>query len=193
LAVKSEDTCTVAFHAAGAFNKLYLITTKFTKVLLRVALPVDPKHKTQCEVTTLRWARRHTTVPVPKVIAFDDSQDNEIGFEWILMQLVDGVSAYKRWRTMSMPDKIWFVEQVADFQSQLFRHSLETEQPTGIGTLCLDSNENSNVNNNNNYRVSAPLSTVTAAKPGRLVNRSFYWGEHFNYDVPRGPYQSIHD
>lgn len=85
---------------------------------------------------------------------------------------------------MSMSDKIWFAEQVADFQSELFRHSFDTAKLSGIGTLCSE---------NNNYGESAPLSTVTTAKPGRLINRSFFWGEHFNYDVARGPCQSSHD
>ncbi|KAK3997734.1 altered inheritance of mitochondria 9, mitochondrial [Cladorrhinum sp. PSN332] len=81
-----REPCTATFHAAGAFNRLYLITTLLGKSLIRVTLPVDPKWKTQGEVATLRWLRHGTNVPVPRVVAFDDAQDNELGFEWILME-----------------------------------------------------------------------------------------------------------
>ncbi|KAH7259208.1 uncharacterized protein BKA55DRAFT_562211 [Fusarium redolens] len=58
---------------------------------MRVSLPVDPKHKTAGEVATLKWLSQHSTMPVPRVIAFDDTRDNQIGFEWILME-------YEQWQ-----------------------------------------------------------------------------------------------
>lgn len=61
---------------------------------MRVSLPVDPRHKTAGEVATLRWIRKRSEMPVPKVVAFDDSNANEIGFEWILMQRMPGISVY---------------------------------------------------------------------------------------------------
>ncbi|KAH6627644.1 phosphotransferase enzyme family-domain-containing protein [Chaetomium tenue] len=135
LDLSTEDRCLVTFHGDGAFNKDYLGEGPRGKFLLRVLLSVDPKHKTRAEVTTLGWIRRMTHVPVPKVIAFDDSQDNEIGYEWILMELMPGVLASKRWYEMPMDQKKWVVEQVAEFQSQLFRHSLEDAKFQSIGTL----------------------------------------------------------
>ncbi|KAK4118876.1 kinase-like protein [Parathielavia appendiculata] len=179
LGLSAEDDCRVTFHAEGAFNKLYLIDTAHGKSLLRVSLPVDPKHKTQGEVTTLRWIRRMTHVPVPKIIAFDDTQDNEIGFEWILMELMPGVSAYKRWRKLSMAEKTWLVEQVAEFQSRLFRHSHEDAKFQSIGTL-FPSDPGSD-------------SIYGDPKPGRIVSRMFFMGDHFNYDIARGPFRSSHD
>ncbi|KAK4234580.1 altered inheritance of mitochondria protein 9, mitochondrial [Achaetomium macrosporum] len=179
LALATEDRCHVAFHAEGALNKLYLIESPQGKSLLRVSLPVDPRHKTRGESTTLRWIREMTTVPVPKVIAFDDSQDNEIGFEWILMELMPGVSAYKRWRKLSMADKTRLVEQVAEFQSQLFRRSLEDANFQSIGTLSSGDD--------------TPQPAPGSPRPGRLVSRLFFWGDNFSYDVPRGPFRSSHD
>jgi hypothetical protein len=175
LGLGPEDHLTVTFHAAGAFNKLYLVESPRGKSLMRVSLPVDPKAKTRGEVTTLRWIRRMTHTPVPKVIAFDDSQDNEIGFEWILMELMPGVSAYKRWRKLSMAEKTWVVEQVAEFQSQLFLRSFEDSEFRSIGTLFPSDD-------------SEPAKS--SPQPGRIVSRLFFWGDHFYYDVARGPYQS---
>ncbi|GAB1319650.1 hypothetical protein MFIFM68171_09860 [Madurella fahalii] len=177
LGLAPEDHLTVSFHAAGAFNKLYLVESPrgSPRSLMRVSLPVDPKSKTRGEVTTLRWIRRMTHVPVPKVIAFDDSQDNEIGFEWILMELMPGVSTYKRWRKLSMSEKTWLVEQVAQFQSQLFHASLKGSKFRSIGTLFPSDDSDP---------------AKSSPKPGRLVSHIFFWGDHFHYDVPRGPYRS---
>jgi aminoglycoside phosphotransferase (APT) family kinase protein len=97
LQLDSPNDCAVSFLAAGAFNRLYLIEDNHQKrFIMRVSLPVDPRNKTAGEVATLRWLRRHSDIPVPGVIAFDDSDSNEIGFEWILMELMSGNSAYYR-------------------------------------------------------------------------------------------------
>jgi hypothetical protein len=181
LDLSAEDRCLITFHAEGAFNKVYLVESPHGTSLLRVSLPVDPKHKTLGEVTTLRWIRRTTHAPVPKIIAFDDSQDNEIGFEWILMELMPGVSAYKRWRKMSMAQKTLLVEQVTEFQSQLFRHSLEDAKFQYIGTLSPG-----NPGSEQHTPASDP-------KPGRIVSHIFFMGDHFNYDIARGPFRSSHD
>lgn len=146
---------------------------------MRVSLPVDPGHKTRGEVTTLRWVRRMTQVPVLKVIAYDDSQDNEIGFEWILMDFMPGVSAYRRWRKSSMAEKFWITEQIDEFQSQLFRHSLEDAKFHSMGTLCSTSNV-------------SELAKLNL-QLGRLVSESFFAGDHFEYDIPRGPFRTSHD
>ncbi|KAK3305285.1 phosphotransferase enzyme family-domain-containing protein [Chaetomium strumarium] len=179
LELAAGDHCHVAFYAEGAFNKLYLVESRRGKSLLRVSLPVDPRHKTHGECATLHWIREMTTVPVPKVIAFDDCRDNEIGFEWILMELMPGVSAYKRWRKLSMAEKTQVVEQVAEFQSQLFRHGIEDANFQSIGTLRFGDGTSQLGPGN--------------PKPGRLVSRFFFGGDRFNYDVPRGPFRSSHD
>jgi aminoglycoside phosphotransferase (APT) family kinase protein len=77
---------------------------------MRVSLPVCPRYKTEGEVATLRWVYNNTQIPVPRVISFDRSNGNEIGFEWILMEFIEGTSAHKRWRTMSMEQKIAFTK-----------------------------------------------------------------------------------
>jgi aminoglycoside phosphotransferase (APT) family kinase protein len=179
LAIGHEDRCEVTFYAEGSFNKVYMVETSQGRSLMRIALPVDPGHKTRGEVTTLRWIRRMTHVPVPKVISFDDTQDNAIGFEWILMELMPGVAAYYSWRKMSMADKIWFTEQMAEFQSQLVRHSLDDAKFQSIGTLSSADDVSEPARGN--------------PKPGRIVANTFFLHNHFNYDVPRRPFRSSHD
>lgn len=184
----TPDYCTVSFLASGGFNKLYLVeTTKQNqkkKCVMRVSLPVDPHHKTIGEVTTLRWLRRHTTIPVPGVIGFDSSSDNKIGFEWIMMDFMPGVSAWYMWRKMSMAAKRTLVERLADYQVQLCKSSRPSHGSSGfsgIGTLK-DASENEITGTGN-----------LAVAPGRNVSPIFFWGPHYDYDVPRGPFRSSHD
>jgi aminoglycoside phosphotransferase (APT) family kinase protein len=53
-------------------------------------LPVTPKVKTLSEVATLAYVREKTSIPVPKVVAYDADLTNELGFEYIRMERVDG-------------------------------------------------------------------------------------------------------
>ncbi|KAH8664809.1 phosphotransferase enzyme family-domain-containing protein, partial [Ilyonectria robusta] len=184
LDIHAPDDCAIYFLAAGAFNKLYLVEISHKqKYVMRVSLPVDPQHKTSGEVATLRWINRCTKVPVPDVIAFDDSSDNEIGFEWILMRLMPGSSAHSKWRKMSMATKKALVEQLAEYQAQLFRLDCGGRAAgfRGIGTL----NEIPNKQESSQ--------TDPDPVPGRIVSHTFFWGQHFDYDIPRGPFRSSHD
>ncbi|KAL6819535.1 phosphotransferase enzyme family domain-containing protein [Trichoderma sp. SZMC 28015] len=164
LKTPSEDPCTVTFHAAGLFNKVYLVHTAERSFIMRVTLPVYPRHKTRAEVVTLRWVRENTSIPVPKVFGFDDSNDNEIGFEWILMEYMQGASARKRWRSMSMEQKVALTERFAVFQFELSGFEKQESVFKGIGTL--DSPEI-------DLQVNSKASQSTAA-PGRLVSTEFF-------------------
>ncbi|KAK0612610.1 phosphotransferase enzyme family-domain-containing protein [Bombardia bombarda] len=179
LAIDPKDSCTVTSFDSGTWNKLYLVESPAGRVLMRVSLPADPKQKVLGEATTLRWIRDATDVPVPDVIAFDDSQDNEITFEWILMELMPGIPASKAWRKMSMSDKKSFVEQVAQFQAQLFQQSSEVGQFRSIGTLYPDQH--------------SPEPATATPKPGHFVDNSFFSKDHFSCQIPRGPYRSCHE
>lgn len=92
LGMMDEGPIATSFLAQGAFNKLYdIITPKNSEALiLRVTLPVDPRYKTLGEVATMNWVREHTNVPVPRVIAYEASNTNPVGFEWILMTKLPG-------------------------------------------------------------------------------------------------------
>ncbi|ENH64892.1 hypothetical protein FOC1_g10005661 [Fusarium oxysporum f. sp. cubense race 1] len=118
------------------------------------------------EVATLRWLSQHSTVPVPRVIAFDDTRDNKIGFEWILMDHVSGTSAQTRWRKMTMEDKKTLVENIARHHARLL--DISTYQQ--IGT---------------------PKETDSGFIPDRLVSMMFFWGDHYNFDVHRGPFRKV--
>jgi aminoglycoside phosphotransferase (APT) family kinase protein len=100
----------ITFFSAGAFNKLFLLHPvndadgALESFIMRVSLPVDPYFKTASEVATLQFVRKNTSIPVPQIIAFDSSADNELGFEWILMTKLSGVTLESLWES---PDLVW--------------------------------------------------------------------------------------
>lgn len=180
LEVPAGSPCTASSYESGTFNKLYLIACADESFLMRITLPVSPRYKTRGEVATLRWVREHTDIPVPKVIAFEDSSDNEVGFEWILMELMPGTPAYRRWRKMSLDQKSAIAKRVAEYQAQLSRPSAPNPPFKRIGTLCL---------NAETPRIEAP----TTVAPGKMTSNEFFIRDRINYDVPRGPFRSSRD
>ncbi|KAK3319446.1 phosphotransferase enzyme family-domain-containing protein [Apodospora peruviana] len=187
LGLGRTDNCTVSLHAAGTYNKNYLVETAGDKFILRVSLPVDPHNKTRGEVATLQLVRRKTDIiPVPEVIAFDGTSDNDIGFEWILMEWMAGKPAYYRWRKMSMTKKERLVARVADFQAQLWQHGNNLGDVgllRGIGTLGTSQPTDQN-----------DVDDMDGMPcPGQIVSAAFFSGAHYDYHIPRGPFVSSHD
>ncbi|KAI8654135.1 APH domain-containing protein [Fusarium sp. Ph1] len=169
LDLQPEEDCTVELFSDQVIHRLYLVVipSRQQRLHLRASLPVDPYHKAMGEVATPEWVRHFTDIPVPYVIAFDPSSDNEIGFEWLLMPFIAGKTADKVWNKMSVTAKEAFTKQVAEFQAQLLDASETTSRLRGIGTL-----------------------TSPFEKPGQLVSCHWLRGDHFGYDVPRGAFHS---
>lgn len=171
----------VTFHAKGAFNKLYKVSTLGSNCLMRVSLPVNPHHKTESEVATIGFVRNETDLPVPRIIAFDSDNQNKLGFEWILMELMPGVPLKKRWRRMSWESKEEIIRRLVKYQAQLFEKRF-----AGIGNLFIQ----------HHGVTEAHWEGHTLARPfilGRIVSLIFFWGDHLTHDVPRGPFKTSHE
>ncbi|RSM15062.1 hypothetical protein CDV31_005142 [Fusarium ambrosium] len=172
------DDCSVSFKAEGGFNKVYLVRTYLAqdnceeKWIFRVSLPVEPGKKTTGEVATLSWLERHKHIPSPRVIAFDATSKNDIGYEWILMDFMPGTPIHFRWRGMSMEAKTAFTEKMAEYQAQIFNAS----KFRAIGTLkdiSLDARDELEI--------------------GQLVHLMLCVGSRYDFDIPRGPFRSSYD
>ncbi|KAJ4012476.1 hypothetical protein NW752_008172 [Fusarium irregulare] len=162
------DECDVSFLGEGCNNKVYLVQINGEKkYVMRMSLAVDPKYKTAGEVSTIEWLQLHTNVPVPKVISFDDSNKNSIGFEWIPMEYMPEQSAFYRWRKMSMDEKITVTKDVAD----CLMHMVSKSSFNGIGTL------------------QGPV----PHSPGRIVDMDLCYNDHYDLDIPRGPFHCTRD
>lgn len=144
LYIPSDRPCLVSLHAPAQEDGLcryYRVEYANTVAMMKVLLPVDPRVKTYGEVITLNWLRGNTSVPVPRVIAFDHNNKNEIGFEWILMDFMPGTPVSLKWRGMSMEQKVAFTERVAEIQAELFRYGDPDKAFKGVGTLFMISSQ----------------------------------------------------
>ncbi|KAK1767543.1 phosphotransferase enzyme family-domain-containing protein [Phialemonium atrogriseum] len=161
-------TINMSLLAQGAFNKLCDITMskKAEALILRVALPVDPRYKTLSEVATMDRMRHNTNVPVPRVLAYEASRANPVGFEWILMAKLPGKPLADAWKSLSYPAKEGLAKRFAAYSSSLFKNQL-----SGIGNI---------------YTASPP-------KVDWIVSMHFFWGDHIHQDVRRGPFSSSKD
>jgi hypothetical protein len=123
----STDTSTwgltVTFLGEGSFNKAYTIDVTTTSLVesyvFRAALPIEPGDKVRNEVATLDYIKRHTSIPVPAVIAYDSSSENALGFEWILMEKIPGITLRDIWTSLSDTSKVAVTCEIAGYALQI--------------------------------------------------------------------------
>ncbi|KAE8137446.1 hypothetical protein BDV38DRAFT_282993 [Aspergillus pseudotamarii] len=104
------------------------------KYLPEGSLPVDPFFKTESEVATLAYIRQHTSIPVPRVLTYCSSSDNELRFEWILMEKIGGIPLSDMWDEMSFDTKASLTTEVCGYL-----RVLQDLQFTQIGSLYFSS------------------------------------------------------
>ncbi|KAF7941008.1 hypothetical protein EAE99_000645 [Botrytis elliptica] len=194
LNLKENDFCHLSFYTEGAFNKLYKVETEGECFLVRVTLPVDPFNKTNSEVATINFIRQTTDIPVPQILAFDDTNENELGFEWILMAMLPGGNLRTKWRKLSQDSKQNLVKQIVRYQAQLFRHKFST-----IGNIFVTPESqlvkgslSSNILSVGAKGTLQDLQQISLT-PRQIVSMFFFWGDHITQDVPRGPFTNSKD
>ena len=182
LELTKSASCKVDLYAQGGFNKIYRICTEEDNFLMRVSLPVDPYYKVMSEVATIQLVRKNTGMPVPKIFAFDASNKNELGFEWILMEMMPGQPLRSHWRELTLGAKQDLVRSVAMYLGRLFRSQFH-----GIGNIF------------EKPKLPVPKGPLKIASTtgieddldfvlGRIVSLEFFWGDHLARDFPRGPF-----
>ncbi|KAI9768891.1 MAG: hypothetical protein M1835_006791 [Candelina submexicana] len=181
----------VQFFAGGALNKLYTITAsngeadKEGQFIFRVALGLDPYYKVESEVGAIEYIRRHTSIPVPRLYAYDSSTNNELGMEWILMERIRGTSAWEYYSThrefseSGWDDSMWdckvaLVKKLADWTDEMSRLRFNK-----IGNIYIDW-DNSSAND-------------VAFKIGRCMDYDFCKEKRLGFGIERGPFDSAHD
>ena len=165
----------VRFLAQGAFNKVYTITARnqdtcpLKDYIFRVALPIYSHYKVESDVATTEFVRSSTNIPVPVIYAFDSSSANKLGFEWILMEKVNGRPLSKIWDALKYNTKVDLTKQVAGWADQLSRHRFNK-----ICSLYMGGD-----NRNSDFYIEPPIHT-------RL-----YEGDRLSQQVNRGPFESL--
>jgi hypothetical protein len=169
------QTIQLSFIDQWRFCKIYNIQIEGQTFAMRVYLPVDPHWKTISEVATMQWIRLNTALPVPKVLDYQASRENAIGFEWILMSKVPGKALEDTWISIPWKAKEQLVQEFAVYLSILFKKQLRN-----IGNIYPSSE-------------SKPLQNDTLPEVKRIVSTEFFLGDHIHQNVPRGPFRSSND
>ncbi|GMG13725.1 unnamed protein product [Aspergillus oryzae] len=196
-----SSTVQVTFLAQGALNKIYDVKIDNEVFVMRVSLPVDPYYKTMSEVSTVNWISRTANIPVPRIITYQSSRENPIGFEWIIMTKMPGRPLKELWRSLSFSAKTSLVGEFAAYSSCLFRNQLQ-----GIGNLYTSPSilkdsglpeatwpaGNPSYSKKSSRSEKEPM-PAALSDVGRIVSMHFFWGSHILQDVHRGPFMSSSD
>ena len=180
LYIPAGTPCTISPFARGAFNRLYDVHASERACLIRVTLPVEPQLKTLSEVATIEFVRTHASELVPRVLAYDaDARSGGLGFEWMIMEKIPGSVLEGQWEGMGWGAKVSLVKTIVGVLAKLYDHPL-----SGIGNI---------------YPATAGAAVVASdvapsTHPvGQIISMTFFWNDHFDQDVPRGPFRSSHD
>lgn len=172
LRIPDDEPCEVSFFDEGALNKLYKIASPcLTKdYLLRVTPQLQPHYKTASEVANIRFIQQRTNIPVPIVVGYSSTNDNWLGFEWMIMEMLPGKPLRDVWRKLSFAQKQNLTTKVASYQVQLFDR---------VNRFC---------------EAGSLYSSETPERPfkvGPIVDRAFIDGNHVSKKPKRrGPYKT---
>ncbi|KAF3049851.1 hypothetical protein E8E11_008748 [Didymella keratinophila] len=170
LDIPDGTSCTVRFLAEGASNKVYKLQIGSNdRYIMRIPLPVQPRLQTMSEVATIDYVRQHTDNPVPTVLKFQATSQDELGFEWILMTHTSGTQKSEQWR--SIP---WLKKELImpGFESGFFLGRI-VEQPLFWGNhLQFDVNREPFENSRDWLRAVLQIYILGADHPVTLVGDS---------------------
>ncbi|ETS84199.1 hypothetical protein PFICI_02224 [Pestalotiopsis fici W106-1] len=204
---EKEIDFSVQFLADGARHKVYDVShSSWSKTyLFRVAIPLDPRLKTESEMATLVFLGQRTTIPVPKPIAWSSSAEGKLGYEWALVEKIPGVELGEVWRKMPWEKKIEITETIAEFLVQLWAPNMRLAK---IGSLYLGHAEFSDdhilehkKDDNEDDRLDSCPAKKTDPKNlgkdkftiGSAVDSAFFSDRRRYLTTNRGPFSSCHD
>ncbi|OIW29069.1 hypothetical protein CONLIGDRAFT_645208 [Coniochaeta ligniaria NRRL 30616] len=184
---QAKDDFSVEFLAHGDHHKVYEVKDPSWPIsyVFRVAIPIDPRLKLESEMATIQFLRQNTKIPTARPIAWNSSAENELGYEWCLMEKVPGVELRKVWHQMPWEKKLDLVDELAVVHTQLWSPDLKFDH---IGSLYLD-----DVPIDWPGEVMARDSGNLVFRVGPAVDGSFFSRRRRYLDYcDRGPYTSCH-
>ncbi|KAF3009677.1 hypothetical protein E8E13_008293 [Curvularia kusanoi] len=125
---KSTDGISMLFFLFACLGNLtYRIVAR-----LPFALAGPARLTTHSEVATIKYLQKHTTIPIPKILAWSDDPSNPIGSEYIVMEHASGVSLHQRWSTMDLSERLHCIRQdFTEYYNGLIDSGLARLPPPG--------------------------------------------------------------
>ncbi|OTB05683.1 hypothetical protein M426DRAFT_319672 [Hypoxylon sp. CI-4A] len=134
-----KATNIVSPKVTAEFHSIYMLSippndkTSNTELVLRVSGHHLPYIKTANEVGVMTWIAKSTKIPIPELVAYDDSDGNEIGHEYTLLARVSGDTLSDIYSSLDEKQVDGILDQLADILVELHSHKWH-----GIGGLNLD-------------------------------------------------------
>lgn len=119
--------------AEGASNKVMTATVGRQRLIVKFPDPLVPRRWiTASEVATLEFLRAELELPVPKVLAWSDSNENTVGCEYIILEEAGGQDLRKTWPRLDIKQRMSVVDQIIAIQERLLKGSKRFQ---GYGSL----------------------------------------------------------
>ncbi|KAI1763455.1 hypothetical protein GGR53DRAFT_497612 [Hypoxylon sp. FL1150] len=159
------------------------------RVIMKVGLPTLPEVKTLSEVATMRFVKHRAGIPAPRVYMYNaaTTSNNELGYEWILMEYMPGRPFAYREAERKLKDdtRNLVAKRLAEWMDKLSRVHFDKigslympSTPADDGTVVISDADNINV----------PHPVV-----GQLVDRCYAGDWRLEYEFPKGPFSNLHD
>ncbi|KAH7402429.1 kinase-like domain-containing protein [Pyrenochaeta sp. MPI-SDFR-AT-0127] len=108
----------------GGFSKALLMkradgTEIVAKIPCRNAGP--PHYTTASEVAVLDYIREHTSIPAPKVLAWNSNSSNPVGAEYIIMDKARGVQLFQNWSDIGGLARLSIINQLVEIEREMAR------------------------------------------------------------------------
>lgn len=188
----------ITYFAAGTFHRLYRVTDTNSAgtYLFRVAIPVDPVFKTESEVATMEYVRRYMSMPIPRVLAFSSSDDNELGHEWTLMEMLPGVSVRSIWAKMPFDAKVGLFTELAGYMNELLAlrfSKLGNIYFAEVAGKLFPQEASPNRPANGTDTTDIGISPNGGFVIGRIVSHEFFFDKRVHLDTSRGPFRTTRE
>ncbi|KAE9409979.1 hypothetical protein BT96DRAFT_1077396 [Gymnopus androsaceus JB14] len=104
----------------GLSHEIWVSQTKSNMHLVaRLSRTEEDPRKLLSEVSTMRYVKHHTTVPVPTVYLLEENQGNQVGMQYMVMERMPGIPLYKIWDELPIEHQLSLIGNIADILKQL--------------------------------------------------------------------------
>jgi hypothetical protein len=112
----------------GSYSKAFsIILDNRKEIIARLPTPhAGPAHfVTASEVATMEFARRHLSLPVPRVLSWCSTRaSTAVGAEFIIMEKASGIEVSKVWPQLSQEHRLLLIDEIARIEKAALEHPL---------------------------------------------------------------------